>query len=296
MTPPLKSPPSVPPPPTGGGFSSEAATETSGGEFVFSNADVERPAFLEVFYATPGWGKTSLAAFAPNPAIVMAPSETGYLTLRAHGRVPKIPYTVAQDWSHLLTGLRTLLNKVQSGKPFDLLVLDSLGPFERMCQEHVCNTQFGGDWGDKGFMSYHKGYEMTATEWLKLLSLLGKFKTAGVIVVILSHAKVKNFKNPAGPDYDRWIADCHEKVFGVTTNEADLVLFGGYISEIQKDRDAGNRAKGSAEEAVRCVYTKWSHAIEAKNRYGLPYFLTIDGGPETMWNIIHSSITGEVTQ
>src|SRR5260370_30131879 len=49
-----------------------------------------------------GWGKTTLAAYAPDTAIIMAPNENGYETLLSAGLVPNIVRTSVNSWKELL--------------------------------------------------------------------------------------------------------------------------------------------------------------------------------------------------
>ena len=132
--------------------------------------DLPQLAVPEAFFAPPrlilnaveGWGKTTAGAYAPDPAILMARGESGYTTLLGVGSVPAVPTATVDSWQKLLG----LLDQLVAGTDRKTLVLDALGGFERLCQEHVCACDFDGDWGERGFMSFQKGYELSATEWL----------------------------------------------------------------------------------------------------------------------------------
>jgi hypothetical protein len=212
-----------------------------------------------------GWGKTSLGVHAPGAAIIMARGETGYQTLLGAGRVPSVPAVLADNW----LGLLALLDQV-AAEPGTIqnLVLDALGGFERLCHEHVCARDFNGEWGDKGFGSYHKGYDVSVTDWLGLLNRLDRINEKGIGVWLLSHVQVKSFKNPNGPDFDRYEAACHQKTWGVTHRWADAVLFANFFTVAEKERGA-TRAKGKGG-ADRVLYAERRDAWDAKNRYGLP--------------------------
>lgn len=49
-------------------------------------------------------------------------------------------------------------------------------------------------------------------------------------IFALCHTKVKPFKNPLGPHYDRFQPDMHEKTWGLSHKWADAVLFGNFES------------------------------------------------------------------
>ena len=179
-----------------------------------------------VISAVEGWGKTSALAHAPDAAVLMAPGETGYLTLYGAGRVPAVPSASITTWTDLLA---TIDGFIADGAP-KTLGLDALGGFERLCHDHICRTEFNGDWGEKGFSSYMRGYEVSVSEWVKLLAKLERLRnTHGTTIVLLSHVKIKTFKNPQGSDFDRYTSDVHDKTWAATAKLADAVLFGNFF-------------------------------------------------------------------
>lgn len=237
-----------------------------------------------VLLGVEGWGKSSCAAFMSQPAILMAREETGYLTLLGRQLVPQCLATTIEDWQGLLALLDDLLGRQEL--PMQTLVLDALGGFERMCHEHVCRRDFNGDWGEKGFMSFHKGFEVAVGEWLKLIQRLEALHRRGVIVMLLGHVQSKPFNNPLGENYDRLVCDVHHKTWAPTHRFADAVLFGTYITIVDKK---GGRAKGIGG-ADRILYCTRRDAFDAKNRYGMPDAIQIPHDPAQIWTTIHHYI------
>ena len=243
-----------------------------------------------VLNAVEGFGKTSCAAHADDSAILMAAGETGYETLLQAGRVPSVLTVTIGLWSDLLGVLDALIDKPLGIKT---LALDAIGGFERLCHQHVCDRDFRGDWGEKGFLGYNKGYELSVTEWLKLLVRLDRLRDEHNIgILLLSHCKVKMFKNPLGEDYDRYISDVHEKTWGSTHKWADAVLFGNFFTVIEKNRPADKRGKGVGG-VDRVLYTEHRDAFDAKNRFGLPPVLDIPDDPTQIWTTISQAIRQE---
>lgn len=243
-------------------------------------ASAARPTGLRIIInGVEGVGKTTLGAYAPNPVIVMAPGETGFLTLRQFGLVPDVPHVPADNWQNLLN----LLSSPDIAA-FDSVVLDALGGFERLCHEHVCLREFKGDWGERGFMAYQKGFDIAVADWLRLLRVLDDLAAAGKLVLLLSHVAVKNFRNPMGADYDRYVSDCHSKTWGVTHRWADAVLFYTFFSVIKERKGVGG--------TTRMLYCTRTDAYDAKNRFGLPDVIDVPEEPSksfgTMWNAIQT--------
>jgi hypothetical protein len=245
-----------------------------------------------ILNAVEGWGKTTFGAFAPNPAILMAEGETGYVTLRGANLVPDADCIELKTWNDVLHAVDGLTEKCE----YETLVFDAMGGFEKLCHKHVCARDFNNDWGDKGFLSFHKGYSIAVNDWLTLLARLDNLRAKNKTkVILLSHAAVKNFKNPAGPDFDRYIANVHETTWSATARWADAVLFGNFVTVVdqqtQIQRKAG-KGKGIGG-ADRIVYTERRDAWDAKNRYGMPEEVDIPADPTQVWSTIWTAITSK---
>lgn len=242
--------------------------------------------------AVEGWGKTTTGAHCPNPLILMSRGETGFVTLRGAGLAPDIDCANIDNWQQMLA---TIDHLVATDTSYKTVVLDALGGFERMCHEYVCRRDFDGDWGEKGFSSFHKGYDMSVGDWLILLSKLDQLRSQrGIMVLILSHVKVKTFKNPLGPDFDRYAADCHDKTWGATHKWADAVFFGNYMQIVDggKTGKQAQKGKGIGGDA-RVLCTQRRDSYDAKNRYGMEAEIQMPDDPAQMWATIWAAMTKE---
>jgi len=243
-----------------------------------------------ILNAVEGWGKTTNGAYADNPVILMAAGETGYETLRAAALVPDVDVASIESWPELLATVESL-----AGSGHKTVVLDALSGFERLCQQFVCSRDFDDNWGERGFAGYQRGYDVSMTEWLKLLVALDKLRAdSRSMVLILSHCKISTFKNPLGPDYDRWVADCHHKVWAVTAKWVDAVLFGNFYVAVEGVKAGKGEAarKGKAPGiGQRIVYAERRDAFDAKNRYGMEPEFLLPEGAENAWATIWGQLT-----
>lgn len=235
-----------------------------------------------VLNADPGWGKTTTLAQTKNPAIIMADNETGYDVLLGAGLVPSHDATVVSSWTELLEVVNGL-----KGSDYETVGLDALSGMEQLCHKHVCQTQFGGDWSDKGFCSFMQGYDASARVWRELLQALDAINAEGKMVLMLSHSHVKPYRNPVGPDYDQFVPDCHRKTWSPTAKWADAVFFGTFHHEIQKEK--GGRAKGLGGD-IRVLHTRRSDAFEAKNRWNMEPVIYMPDDYTQMWSTISKAI------
>lgn len=231
------------------------------------------------FHAVQGFGKTSLGAYFPKPIFIQSRGETGLETLIDSGVLPETPHLpVCNSWREIHDAIDFL---IEEDHPHKTLVFDTINGGERLCHELVCERDFGGEWGEKGFGSYQKGPEVALPEWLLMLGKLDRLREQKkMTILLLAHTKVQTFKNPLGTDYDRYQADLNKWTWGATDRWADVVLFGNYEIIVDAKRNA---VKGKATSQRRVVYTQRTAAYDAKNRLGLPPEIDMGDSAEEAW-------------
>lgn len=239
-----------------------------------------------MFYGPPGIGKTSFGASIPGAVFLVDDKEDGINTLKSSNLVSKsIPvFPPATAWVDVLGMIDSLATGEHNHKA---LVVDTIGGLERLCHEHVVKTEFNGEWGDRGFASYAKGYEVALPHWREFLNGLDRLRNdRSMSIMLLGHSIVKPFKNPNGADYDRYQPDVHPKTWAITHKWADLILFGNYYVQTTKE---GGRTKGKGG-SDRVMYTEFSAAFEAKNRHGLPDEISMGTSGATAWGNLVSAL------
>jgi hypothetical protein len=231
-----------------------------------------------------GWGKTTVAAYAPEPAILMAREETGYETLLYANRVPSVAASHIKEWPQLIALLDQLIAMPEM--PYKTLALDAMAGFEKLCFEHICNTQYGKDMSKKGFLKYGEGPQVAANEWLLMIHKLSQINDKGAIILLLSHYTQGTAPNPAGEDYQKFLADMHKKIWAPTARWADAIFFGDFLMATEED---GLRTKAIGD-ATRILVTEHRAHLDAKNRYGLPPEITMPKDPALVWQTIWNEI------
>lgn len=208
----------------------------------------------------------------PKPIFLQSKGETGLETLIDAGRLPQTPhFPELQTWDDTLQAVRILKDQEHDYKT---LVIDTVNGLERLCHEHVCRRDFGGAWDDKGFLGYMRGFEVSLADWRELLVALDELRESKRMRIIgLCHTKVSTFKNPEGPDYDRYVPDMHAKTWSLTHKWADVVLCGLFSTTVATQKGGEQllkKGKGTGGQ-TRIIYTERSAAYDAKNRLGLPF-------------------------
>lgn len=300
MSPPPPAPrPTAPPPaavmPRRGGSAPTPGTATYTGPVPTMQFQVAKPKLITariVAYAPEKFGKTTIGAFAPDP-IILQVRDTGYQTLLNAGVVPAVPAATPETWTDMMALLDVIAGNPQDRKT---LVIDGMTGAERLCHEFVCETVYGGDWGEQGFMAYHKGYDLSIPEWLKFLAKLDAIQAKGLNIVLLGHARTKEVKNPVGANYDRFEPDVHAKTWGPTARWADAILFGKFHTIVEQAKREKNKsiaeAKGKAVGGIdRVIFTSPCDAWVAGNRFGMDSEIWLNGvGPDAMWSTIAAQI------
>lgn len=232
-----------------------------------------------------GWGKTSFGAMTPKPIFLQSKGETGLDALIDNKQLPETPhFPELQDWSEVRGAVQTLIDGDHDHKT---VILDTLNSAERLCYDFICARDFGGDWGDKGFGGYQRGYEVSLAEWKLFLNQLDELRRQKrMTIFLLVHTKVRTFRNPDGADYDRWVPDMQPLCWSVTHKWLDAVLFGQFEVDVQTTkRDAGDATKKGKVKATaeRVLYTQPQPAYDAKNRLGLPNEIYMGNTPKEAW-------------
>ena len=246
-----------------------------------------------VLIGVEGIGKTSFAAFAPEPLIVQSRGESGLETLIDAGQLAPTDHLDNElaGWQDAME----LVESIAAAEAFDYktLVFDTLNGIEALLSEYVLNNSFQGD--RKDFENFGTGSRVAAPMWTQFLSTLDRIRSKHSVGIIgLCHTRVRNFRNPEGADFDRYEADMSRPVWGVTSKWADIVLFYNYHTEVlqaKSDRgDVTKRGKG-AGGTIRVLYTQRTAAYDAKNRHGLPEEITAGNSPEEAWNNFRAAMT-----
>lgn len=251
-----------------------------------------RPSSI-VLYGPPGIGKTSFGAATVKPVFMIDDQEDGINTLKASklvdAQIPVLP--PVSQWADVLGQAESL---AAEDHDYKTLVVDTLGGLERLCHTFVCDRDFNGDWGEKGFASYAKGFDVSLPEWRRLLIAFDRLRNERRMMIVgLSHSIVRPFKNPIAEDYDRYIVDLHHKTWSVTSKWADMVLFANYYVAIDKGKRGKDRPKGKGGQD-RVMHTEYEAAFDAKNRHSLPSEITMGTSGKEAWaNLVSETTKGK---
>ena len=243
-----------------------------------------------LIYGAPGIGKTSIAAAFPNPIFLLTRGEDGLVNLINHGRVQPAKFFAqesglpqfAETWEDVIGAIEELLAVPHDHKTF---VLDTMNGAERLCHEHVCRRDYAGNWGESGFVGYHRGYGTAVNDWRQLLQLLTDLgQKRGMTVVSLLHSSVRDIPNPMGARFEQWIPALHKSTWEATAGWCNMILFAQqriFVSDDVKGR------RGKAHTGGRVLCCTGAGPFESKNQHGLPDEIEMgNSGAEAFANLV----------
>ncbi len=196
-----------------------------------------------ILHAKSGWGKTSFAAQIPGCIFLMVGDETGLWTLMDSGQLP-------DDISHfpkpastkheLLLAISELAVHEHAHKA---LVLDSITQVEKFLMEKVCKDCYEGNWNTFNEWGADRAMKVVASEWDEITNSLDNLRNKGMGVFLIGHSDIVNFKNPDGPDYERWAPAVGKHTWKKLLNWSDMVLFGDFETFVDKRDKKKNDAE-----------------------------------------------------
>lgn len=212
-----------------------------------------------LIYGPEGIGKSYFASRFPNPVFIDTEGSTRHMDV---ARTPK-----PSSWTMLLQQVAYFK---ANPNEFDTLVIDTADWAEQLCKAHICAKANKDGIEDFG---YGKGYTYLAEEFGRLLNLLQELIDAGMHIVLVAHATMRKFEQPDEMGaYDRWELKLEKKVYPLTKEWADLILFANYKTYVVKTDEKTAKAQGGK----RVMYTTHHPCWDAKNRCDLVDELPLD--------------------
>lgn len=230
----------------------------------------ENPPDRILVVGTEGVGKTTFGASAP--ASVFICSEDG-IPKDLRKTLKRFPAPESSD--DVLAAIRSLLD---GEHPYRTLVIDTVDWLEPIVWGSVCRrnkwTDADGN-PDIEKPGYGKGYIAATEEWRRILAALDLLRNRrGMEIILLAHAAIKVFQNPAGADYSRYECKLNKGAAALLKEWCDVNLFAVH-EEFVTESDPEKRGKG-VSTGKRVLKTERCAAWDAKNRHGLPPELPLD--------------------
>lgn len=235
-----------------------------------------------IVYGPESVGKTTLAA---NAGALFADIEGGSGELDV-ARYPFNPGEIDESRPRSYDQLVEMADDLiaNPGHGYRALCFDTADALEALIHAHLCK-KYKVDSIEKIGGGFGKGYRAAVEELRRFLSKLDMIRAQGVAIILVAHARITTFKNPEGPDYDRFglkVYDGKEASFASQLKEwCEIVAFIRYESGAKKEEDE-KRARGWSTNR-RIVQLAHDAAWDAKWRLTVPMEMEFELDPSTPW-------------
>lgn len=221
-----------------------------------------------------------------NPILIPIRGEEGADSIGA----PMFPTCGSVD--ELLEALGALYTEEHE---YSTVVIDSASALEPLVWADVCESHKVQSIEDVGG-GYGKGYTATLGVWQKIRDGLDALRNErGMASIIIGHAKVKRFDDPAGGSYDQYQFDIHDKAANLLARWADVILFANTKVAVLKEDVGFKKEKKRGIDATggqRFLFTQKrpAHPGGGRGAYGLlPYELPLD------WSAFSDAVASATT-
>jgi len=213
-----------------------------------------------------GVGKSTLAASAPSPIFLAAEDGVRHLDV--------VSFPEPRTWRDVREAIRTL---TAESHDFRTLVIDTIDWVEPLLWAHVCRSN---GWRSMEELDYGKCFVPANDEWRAFLNSLDALRAErSMEILVLAHTTIKEFRNPAGPDYSRFEGKLQKGAYALFREWADMVLFATYEESVLKKagvtQDDPTKRGKAVSTGRRVLYTERTPAWDAKNRHNLPPVLPL---------------------
>lgn len=217
-----------------------------------------------VIYGPEGVGKSTLAADAGaiffNVEDGLGELAAARYSFRDDAR-GDVPNTLAEIYA-------AIDDLAANAHDFPALAIDTGDALEKLLWRHVCERD--GQDSIEAY-GYGKGYVAAEAEWRRLLSKLDRLRDRGMTIIILAHAHVRPYRNPEGPEYDRWQLKVHDKAASLLKEWPEVVGFlrlESGAAPLANDKSAARKPKGWAS-GRRLLHLAPSAVYDAKSRISI---------------------------
>lgn len=204
-------------------------------------------------YGPEGIGKSTFGSRCPTPIFV--PTEEGL------NQIAVDKYPLARSLDEFNSYLADL---AEDHGEYRTVVVDTLDGLENLVQKKVCAD------GRKQKISdfpYGQGYDAQLFRFREITAALDRLRDAGMIVLLLAHAKTEKINDPENGDYDCWSPRLYKTSNAWVREWVDGIFFAHRRMIVDSATRRAVDDEAGAPRMMRCVGIP---PVVAKNRYNLP--------------------------
>ena len=206
-----------------------------------------------LIYGVSGVGKTTFCSKMEKPIFISIENGASHIT-NIHQYIPDS----YDDTISFLQWLKTI-------DDYSSVIIDSIDRLELLLHKKICE-KYHVKSIELAAGGYGKGYIEALTEFNNLLELLKELRSKKHIALIC-HAEITNFFNPiTNTEVHRYSLKLHKKTSAIFKEAVDSILFANFKSKFENEKIISERV----------IFTEYSIAYDAKNRFSLPIEIPLD--------------------
>lgn len=215
---------------------------------------------IMVIHGTPGIGKSTFAACAPDPIFLRTEDGLGDLQVAT--------FPELESYEQILEALGALFET----DDFKTVVIDSLSALEPLIWDKVARDHGKNNLEDIGF---GKGYIYAMDYWREIMAALKELAKRGIMPVLIAHTDIARFDSPDTDPYDRYQIKLHKRAFQYLYEQSDIIAFASYPVHVKKKDSDAPKGRG-VQKGGRELTLVEKPAVIAKNRYSMPETVALD--------------------
>jgi len=169
----------------------------------------------------------------------------------------------------------------------DTIAIDSIDYIEKQVHAEICEERGvkSGSINDKD-LGYGVGHQISMARFIKLLKPLDILRDLGFNILIISHAKVVELKDPNLDPYDRWDLALERNMRSYVREWLDILCYVSLETFTKKQESTGFGATKFKPTTTgrRLLNIGNNPSYESKTRVALPDKLDLD------WGVLMSAI------
>lgn len=216
--------------------------------------------FRIVFYADPGFGKSTLGSMLERPFFIR--TEEGLVDSK---RMP-----IRQNFDDIILDIKALIDETHDYKT---LVIDTFDGIERLTGDVIAKKEEVESVVDVG---WNKGPGKVAEKLRRVLRGLDRLQIEKQMnILILSHVHITKIKSPMVEAYDKFSPAINKEVGELLEAWPDAILFGTFKTIVSVTSKTDKKPKAMSDGS-RIIYCQSRPAYMAKNRFGLPEKIEVE--------------------
>lgn len=167
---------------------------------------------------------------------------------------------------------------------FEWLAIDDTSTLEEIFVKETCK-EYNVD--NLKSIEYGRGYELARANWYLLFNMIEELqRMKNIGVVIISHTKVENQKDPMAESYSKHDLQLDKRSREIVKDKVELIGFAHKkVMTVTKDEGFGKKSHVAVGEAQRVLTLSPDlEGFNSKDRFGLPEEIEFD------WNIFEEEL------